>query len=155
MQRNLSDGSMVLSNDHAVTRNSSGQIQDRGGCNKLHPEIRELVGTSPGSLIAGTDANTHDLPDDYRCKDGKLTYNRDISRFADLVSSADKGYSPGEKFGVELSRQAAHEAFLSDCIGAGGRAEIINRPSDETTQHLLDAGARSKEADQALNTGHG
>ncbi|MBF6333358.1 WXG100 family type VII secretion target [Nocardia transvalensis] len=155
LQRKLGDGLVMLSNDHAVTRNSSGAIQDRGGWSKLHPEIRELVGTRPGTLIAGSDANTRELPDDYRGKDGKANYNRDMARFADLVNSADKGYSPGQKFGIELSRQAAHQAFLSDYIGAGGRAEIIDRPSDETIQHLLDAGTRSKEADQALITGHG
>ncbi|QIS18899.1 hypothetical protein [Nocardia terpenica] len=155
LQRNLGDGLMLLSNDHAVTRDSAGTIQDRGGWNKLHPEIRELVGTRPGTLISGTDANTRDLPDDYRGRDGKSKYNQDMSRFATLVDSADKSYSPGAKFGVELSRQAAHQAFLSDYLGAGGRMEIIDRPTDDTIQHLLDAGTRSKEADQALITGHG
>ncbi|MCM6775102.1 hypothetical protein NDR87_24695 [Nocardia sp. CDC159] len=165
----LANGMLTLSNENVVSRDAQGKINNRGGFDKLDSEIREIVGTRPG--IAGApDANTRDLPDDYRsdlfgpkidARSGIKDYTADMDRFADFLSGSDKQYQPGDRFGVELGRQAAHQAWILD-HGGYGKYEGTKLPDTEALQHtensaqsLLGVASRNHDANYALLTGQG
>ncbi|TLF60642.1 hypothetical protein [Nocardia cyriacigeorgica] len=160
LRQGLANGLMTVSNQDVVVKDKVGKTVDRGAWEKLHPEVRELIGTRPEAIPGLPDSNTRELPDDYRGglfqSDDVGRYSRDMSSFADLVNSAGEGYEPGERFGVELSRQAAHQVSLADAaIAGGGEDRLPGLADDATIQDLLGAGTRSNEANYALITGNG
>ncbi|AFU06233.1 hypothetical protein [Nocardia brasiliensis] len=169
LRQYLANGMMTVSNEHVVAKNAQGVATDRGSWNKLNPEVREIIGTRPRFSTDAPDANTRDVPDDYRAdwtsshgRNGTLEeYLPDMANFADFVNSADEGYQPGQRLGVELTRQSAHQAWLLE-NGAythyEGRSEDtakFYRLTENSAQDLLDAGSRSKEANHAILTGQG
>ncbi|NNH70024.1 hypothetical protein HLB23_09135 [Nocardia uniformis] len=159
LREDLGDGLMVLSNEKIVTRDKdTGAVVNRGGYDKLHSEIRELVGTRAGTGINMPDANTRELPDDYRAglfgDDKEAAYRQDLERFASLLGASEKEYQPGERFGMELTRQAAHQAILADRTEAGHDVPW-NGVGEQTLQELVSVGTRSDDANYALITGNG
>ncbi|WP_280384292.1 hypothetical protein [Nocardia wallacei] len=165
----LANGMMTVSNENLVTRDAQGKIQDRGGFNKLNPEIREFVGTRP-NIGGAPDSNTRDLPDDYRGgflepkidnRSGIKDYTADMDKFADFVNGAGERYQPGDRFGVELGRQAAHQAWIVDNGGYGDfeGTKLRDTESEQHTENsatdLLAAASRNKDANYALLTGNG
>ncbi|MBF6181759.1 TPR repeat region-containing protein [Nocardia otitidiscaviarum] len=159
LRTDLGNGLMVLSNEKVVTRDKdTGSVVNRGGYDKLHSEVRELVGTRAGTGINLPDANTRELPDDYRGglfgNDREAAYRQDLERFANLLGASEKGYEPGQRFGMELTRQAAHQAILADRTEAGHDVPWSG-VSEQTLQDLVNVGARNDDANYALITGNG
>ncbi|WP_028477727.1 WXG100 family type VII secretion target [Nocardia sp. CNY236] len=157
LQRSIAAGMMTVSNEQIVSKNAMGDVQGRGSWDHLPAEIKELVGTRPYSSTGGGDANSPDMPEGYIGPGATVGYNNDMSAFASLLNSADQGYQPGDKFAVELSRQAAYLAWLNDpssgtAYEAGGMPDRIG---DEAVQNLLGAGTRNHDAKWALITGNG
>ncbi|UGT40913.1 hypothetical protein LTV02_33895 [Nocardia yamanashiensis] len=169
LRQELANGMVTLSNEQVVTRGSDGRISDRGGWNKLDSEVRELIGTRP-NIADAPDSNTRLLPDDYRGKlfgapiddrHGLFNYTEDMAKFAGFLNNADPNYIPGERFGVELQRQAAHQAWILDHGGYAGYSSIgVNESewlsdTERSAQNLLGVGARNTESSYALLTGNG
>ncbi|MGX1811849.1 TPR repeat region-containing protein [Nocardia sp. NPDC055321] len=169
LRRELAQGLLTLSTEKVVTRGSDGQVDGRGGWDRLDPEVREFIGTRP-NIADAPDANTRLVPDDYRGKlfgapiddrHGLFDYTRDMATFAGFINGADPAYAPGERFGVELQRQAAHQAWILDHGGYAGYGSIgINEPdwlrdTERSAQDLLGVGARNTESSYALLTGNG
>ncbi|NNH72328.1 hypothetical protein HLB23_21115 [Nocardia uniformis] len=159
LREDLADGLMILSNEKVVVRNSNGTgaVSMRGGYDRLHPEVQELVGTRPGLDLP--DGNTREVPDDYRSgglfgnnSGATEEYDRDLKRFASLMNAAGEGSEPGQRFGMELTRQGAHQAVLADKWSSGGTHD---GPAEQMIQDLVGAGTRSDEANYALLTGNG
>ncbi|WP_157084281.1 TPR repeat region-containing protein [Millisia brevis] len=93
------------------------------------------------------------LPDAYATPDDVFAYQRDMAELAGLLNSSDDGYPPGDRLGVELSRQAAYQVVLTDNTEL---APIPGYALPETTiTNLLDVGTRNPEANHALITGLG
>lgn len=160
LRHDLGNGMMTLSNEKVVSKGRPGEADDRGNWNKLDPEIREIIGTRPQEgFLKAPDANTRDIPDDYRgSTNGRSEYHQDLAKLAGLLNNADAGYQPGTKFGVELSRQAAHTAyFIENPDPATAYApEGFWKPGlEQTAQDLLGAGTRNNDANHALLTGKG
>lgn len=170
LRQSLANGMMTLSNEHLVSRDSKGTVTDRGGYQKLNSEVREIIGTRP-SISGAPDANTRDIPDDYRSgffsghnvdrESAIKEYTGDLDKLADFLGNANKDYQPGEKFGVELGRQAAHQAWIIDHDGYTGYegtklqdGEAL-RHTEHSAQNLLGLAARNHDADHALLTGNG
>ncbi|NKY51690.1 TPR repeat region-containing protein [Nocardia vermiculata] len=169
LRAGLAGGMMTLSNESVVTRDTQGKIVDRGGFGKLNSEIREIVGTRP-NLAGAPDSNTRELPDDYRPgmfgpktdhRSAILDYNADLAAFGDFINAGDPDYMPGDRLGVEMGRQAAHQAWILDHGGIGDYmgtkypdAEAL-RDSENAAQSLLGAAGRSNDASYALLTGNG
>lgn len=168
LRENLANGMLTLSNEDVVTRDSTGAIADRGGWDQLHPEIRELIGTRPG-FNDSPDGNTSDLPDDYRSGlfgpnmdrwAGVAEYTKDMRGFGQFLAASDQAYIPGERFGVELDRQAANLAFITDNGGYQSYTGDPNEPewlsrNEHSAADLLSVGARNNDASYALLTGNG
>ncbi|NEW32984.1 hypothetical protein GV791_10510 [Nocardia cyriacigeorgica] len=170
LRQELANGLLTVSNDKVVGRDPRTGKEDRGGWEKLNPEVREIIGTRPAFGKDTPDGNTRDLPDDYRPewhnaknRQGCLEdYLNDMSQFSDLLSNAGEGYEPGARFGVEMARQGAHQGYLLDNGGYGewvkvysGDAIGIRNMTEESAQNFLETGTRSKEASYALITGNG
>ena len=165
-RENLANGLLTVSNENVVSkeRNSSGSPVARGSWDKLDPEIRELVSTRPNfdnevfGYNGAPDANTRDLPDDYRGFPENETgaWYEDMGRFSDLLSSSNPDYQPGAKFGFELERQGAHQAWILDNkdldIGLDPQRGWHNLV-EHNAERLVDVGSRNHEASQALLTG--
>ncbi|WP_280358029.1 WXG100 family type VII secretion target [Nocardia otitidiscaviarum] len=170
LNQNLVNGMLMLSNENVVTRGPDGRISDRGGYDKLNSEVRELVGTRP-DIAGAPDSNTRDLPDDYRAvlfgsgpidaRHGVYEYTEDLGRFGNFLAGASPEYIPGDRLGVELQRQASHQAWIID---NGGYAEYsgsrFNEPEwlptvDHAAQDLLTVGTRNHDSNYALLTGNG
>ncbi|MFR9753446.1 WXG100 family type VII secretion target [Nocardia sp. 004] len=158
LQRSIAAGMMTVSNEQIVSKNAMGEIQGRGSWDYVPEEIKELVSTRPYSGIGGGDTNSLGLPEGYDGPGATIAYNKDMSAFASLLNSADQGYQPGDKFSVELSRQAAYQAWLADDPGSGVGYVAGGMPDqlgDEAIQNLLGAGTRNHDANYALITGNG
>ncbi|MEV5649227.1 hypothetical protein AB0L57_13320 [Nocardia sp. NPDC052254] len=169
LRQGLANGMLTLSNEQVVSRDAQGKVTDRGGFNKLNSEVREIIGTRP-NIDGAPDSNTRDLPDDYRSgffgpnmdnTSAIREYTKDVDGFADFLSGADKDYQPGDRLGVELGRQAAHQAWILD-HGGYGDFEGTKLPDHEALGHTEDSAqkflglaARNHEADYALLTGNG
>ena len=165
-RENLANGLLTVSNENVVSkeRNSSGAPVSRGSWEKLDSEVRELVSTRPNfdnevfGYNGAPDANTRDLPDDYRGFPENETgaWYEDMGRFSDLLSSSNPDYQPGAKFGFELERQGAHQAWILDNkdldIGLDPQRGWHNLV-EHNAERLLDVGSRNLEASQALLTG--
>jgi len=168
LRKNLADGLLTLSNEDVVTRDSTGAITERGGWDQLHPEVRELIGTRPG-FNDSPDGNTRDLPDDYRSGffgpnmdewAGVQEYTKDMRGFGQFLAASDQAYIPGERFGVELDRQAANLAFINDNGGYQNYTGDPNEPewlsrNEHSAADLLSVGARNNDSSYALLTGNG
>ncbi|MFF2551022.1 hypothetical protein ACFVUS_08475 [Nocardia sp. NPDC058058] len=169
LRGSLGNGMMMLSNEHVVVRDSQGRVTDKGSYDKLAPEVRELIGTRPAFGTGAPDANTRDVPDDYRpglftSKDrhGALEeYTRDISRLANFIDNADPRYIPGQRLGVELTRQSAHQAWLLEngaythYEGHSEDSSYFSRLTEASAHDFLDAGTRNRDSNYALLTGNG
>lgn len=168
LRSNLADGLLTLSNEKVVTKDTTGAIVDHGGGDQLHPEVRELIGTRPG-LNDSPDGNTRDLPDDYRSGffgpnmdeyAGVQAYTKDLRGFGQFLASSDQAYIPGERFGVELDRQAANLAYITDnggyekYTGQDNEPEWLKR-NELSANDLLSVGARNNDSSYALLTGNG
>ncbi|MFI8972356.1 hypothetical protein ACIGO9_05670 [Nocardia asteroides] len=168
LRSNLADGLLTLSNEKVVTKDTTGAIVDHGGWDQLHPEVRELIGTRPG-LNDSPDGNTRDLPDDYRSSlfgpnmdeyAGVQAYTKDLRGFGQFLASSDQAYIPGERFGVELDRQAANLAYIADnggyekYTGQDNEPEWLKR-NELSANDLLSVGARNNDSSYALLTGNG
>ncbi|MBF6172725.1 TPR repeat region-containing protein [Nocardia blacklockiae] len=169
LRQYLANGMMTLSNENLVSRDPQGKVRDRGGFDKLNPEIREIVGTRP-NIAGAPDSNTRQLPDDYRSglfgpktdhRSGILDYEADLAKFSDFVSNSGQDYQPGDRFGVEMGRQAAHQAWILDHHGIGDYMgtkypdhEAI-QDAQSSAQNLLGVAARNHDSDYALLTGNG
>ncbi|GAD83971.1 hypothetical protein FEK33_06305 [Nocardia asteroides NBRC 15531] len=168
LRSNLADGLLTLSNEDVVTKDTTGAIVNRGGWDQLHPEVRELIGTRPG-LNDSPDGNTSDLPDDYRSGffkpnmdewAGVQAYTKDMRGFGQFLASSDQAYIPGERFGVELDRQAANLAYITDnggyekYTGQDNEPEWLQR-NELSANDLLSVGARNNDSSYALLTGNG
>ncbi|MEU4708638.1 hypothetical protein AB0G00_19595 [Nocardia salmonicida] len=168
LRSSLADGLLTLSNEDVVTPASAGAIPERGGWDQLHPEIRELIGTRPG-FNDSPDGNTSDLPDDYRSGffgpnmdrwAGVQEYTKDMRGFGQFLASSDQSYIPGERFGVELDRQAANQAWIADNGGYQNYTGDPNEPewlsrTEHSAADLLSVGTRNNDASYALLTGNG
>ncbi|MEV0682988.1 hypothetical protein AB0I35_03880 [Nocardia sp. NPDC050378] len=167
LRENLANGLLTLSNEDIVTRAANGEVADRGGWNQLHPEVRELIGTRPG-LNGSPDGNTRDLPDDYRSNFGPnmdrwagvQAYTKDMRGFGQFLASSDQSYIPGERFGVELDRQAANQAWILDNGGYQAYTGDNNKPewlarTEHSANDLLSVGSRNNDSSYALLTGNG
>ncbi|MBF6514018.1 hypothetical protein IU421_06935 [Nocardia cyriacigeorgica] len=164
LRRELATGMLTLSNEQVTSRNPDGSVNSRGGFTKLDPKVQFMTGTR----FAGPDANTEDYPDGYRdnfndspeVAHGK--YFQDMASFSDFLGAANPDYQPGDRFGVELGRQAAHQAWIDDhgtgIYGDTGRkgAELpwVQESGSVATQ-FLDVSSRNQEASHALLTGIG
>lgn len=168
LRSNLADGLLTLSNEDVVAKDTTGAIVNRGGWDQLHPEVRELIGTRPG-LNDSPDGNTSDLPDDYRSGffkpnmdewAGVQAYTKDMRGFGQFLASSDQAYIPGERFGVELDRQAANLAYITDnggyekYTGQDNETEWLQR-NELSANDLLSVGARNNDSSYALLTGNG
>ncbi|MFD6219896.1 TPR repeat region-containing protein [Nocardia asteroides] len=168
LRSNLADGLLTLSNEGVVTKDTTGAIVNRGGWDQLPPEVRELIGTRPG-LNDSPDGNTRDLPDDYRANlfgpnmdewAGVQAYTKDMRGFGQFLASSDQAYIPGERFGVELDRQAANLAFIADnggyekYTGDNNESAWLSR-TEYSANDLLSVGARNNDSSYALLTGNG
>ncbi|NNH72964.1 hypothetical protein HLB23_24410 [Nocardia uniformis] len=148
LQNYLANGILTLSQEKIVTRDKDGNILDRGGMDKLDPEIQELIQTRPsfrGDNLP--DATTPGLGADYQ-EGGKAEWVTDVKQFGNLLSNSSIGYDPGTKLGVELTRQGANLAGLAD------HGEITSLGDDTITQYL-DVGSRNEDSNYALLTGKG
>lgn len=169
LRHHLANGMMTLSNEHLVTRDQQGKIAERGGFGKLNSEIREIVGTRP-NIGGAPDSNTRGLPDDYRTslfgpkideRSAIKDYTADMDKFADFVNCAGRDQQPGARFGVELGRQAAHQAWILDHGGYGDwegtelRDEESKQHTENSASNLLGAASRNHDSSYALITGHG
>ncbi|MEC3958320.1 hypothetical protein VMT65_35175 [Nocardia sp. CDC153] len=170
LRQELINNMLTLSNEKVVTRGPDGQVADRGGWNKLNSEVREMIGTRP-KIGGAPDSNTRDLPDDYRAvifgkgpiddRHALFDYTEDMAKMGRFLNSGDPSYVPGQRLGVELERQAAHQAWILDHGGYAGYKSVgMNEPdwstdTEHSSQDLLSVGARNHEATYALLTGHG
>ncbi|MVU82278.1 hypothetical protein GPX89_34205 [Nocardia sp. ET3-3] len=170
LRQELINNMLTLSNEKVVTRGPDGQVADRGGYNKLNSEVREMIGTRP-KVGGAPDSNTRDLPDDYRAvmwgkgpiddRHALFDYTEDMVKFGRFLNSGDPNYIPGQRLGVELERQAAHQIWISDHGGyAPYKSATLEesdwvRNTDHSAQDFLSVGARNHEATYATLTGHG
>ncbi|MFE3194330.1 hypothetical protein ACFXHA_35370 [Nocardia sp. NPDC059240] len=170
LRQELINNMMTLSNENVVTRGPDGQVADRGGWNKMNSEVREMIGTRP-KFGGAPDSNTRDLPDDYRAvtwgkgpiddRHALFDYTEDMAKFAGFLNSGDPSYIPGQRLGVELERQAAHQAWVLDHGGYAGYKSVGMNESDwlkdteRSAQDLLSVGARNHESSYAALTGIG
>ncbi|MCP9621447.1 hypothetical protein FOH10_28900 [Nocardia otitidiscaviarum] len=173
LREDLANGLLTLSNENVVARDENGNVTGTGGWDQLHPEIREFVGTRPNNLLEGPDGNTSDVPDDYRAgpmgwmeSSRVVEYSNDVARFGSFLAASDESFIPGERFGVELDRQAAHQAWLVDNDAfeqkygqwqinpVTGDAEW-KANTEQAAQDLLSVGARNHESSYAVLTGNG
>lgn len=169
LRQSLANGMLTVSNENVVSRGPQGKVSDRGGFTKLDSEIREIVGTRP-NIDGAPDANTRDLPDDYRSgffgpnmdnTSAIREYTADMDGFADFLSGAGEDYQPGDRFGVELGRQAAHQAWIldhggySDFEGTKLADQEALAHTENSAQNMLGVAARNNEANYALLTGQG
>ncbi|WP_040815971.1 TPR repeat region-containing protein [Nocardia concava] len=170
LRQELVNNMMTLSNENVVTRGPDGQVADRGGWNKLNSEVREMIGTRP-NFAGAPNSNTRDLPDDYRAvlfgkgpiddRHALFDYTEDMAKFGRFLNSGDPSYIPGQRMGVELERQAAHQAWIADHGGYAPYGDVNLEESDwvrntnRSAQDFLSVGARNHEASYAMLTGHG
>ncbi|GAB0102540.1 hypothetical protein JMUB6875_15080 [Nocardia sp. JMUB6875] len=170
LRQELVNNMMTLSNENVVTRGPDGQVADRGGWNKLNSEVREMIGTRP-NFAGAPNSNTRDLPDDYRAvlfgkgpiddRHALFDYTEDMAKFGRFLNSGDPSYIPGQRMGVELERQAAHQAWIADHGGYAPYGDVNLEESDwvrnanRSAQDFLSVGARNHEASYAMITGHG
>lgn len=151
LRTSLANGLLTVSNEQVVVRDGTGAEVGRGGWDRLPEGVRELIGTRP-DLGPLPDA-TGPLPDAYATPEDVFAYQRDMAELAGLLNSSDDGYPPGDRLGVELSRQAAYQVVLTDNTEL---APIPGYALPETTiTNLLDVGTRNPEANHALITGLG
>ncbi|WP_446225058.1 TPR repeat region-containing protein [Nocardia sp. IBHARD005] len=168
LRSSLANGLLTVSNENVVGRDYRTGKDDRGGWNKLSPEVKEIVGTRPALGTDAPDSNTSRLPDDYRnnawdsrnITGSYKEYQDDLGKFGDFLNSSGEGYQPGDRLGVELSRQAAHQAWLAD---SGEYRSVMNpndvamsdARADSTARDLLEVGTRNTDSNHALITGEG
>ncbi|MDO3651250.1 hypothetical protein [Nocardia mangyaensis] len=168
LRSSLANGLLTVSNENVVGRDYRTGKDDRGGWNKLSPEVKELIGTRPALGTDAPDSNTSRLPDDYRnnawdsrnISGSYKEYQRDLTAFGDFLNSSGDNYQPGDRLGVELSRQAAHQTWLSD---SGEYRSSLNpndvgmsdARADSTARDLLEVGTRNHDSNHALITGNG
>ncbi|MFD3705818.1 hypothetical protein ACFWUP_21980 [Nocardia sp. NPDC058658] len=168
LRSSLANGLLTVSNENVVGRDYRTGKDDRGGWNKLNPELKEIIGTRPALGTDAPDSNTSRLPEDYRnnawdsrnITGSYKEYQTDLNAFSDFLSSSGEGYQPGDRLGVELSRQAAHQTWLSD----NGEYRRVMNPNDvgmsdaradNAAQNLLEVGTRNNDSNYALITGNG
>ncbi|WP_196812256.1 hypothetical protein [Nocardia sp. CNY236] len=168
LRESLANGLLTVSNEQVVGRDYRAGKDDRGGWNNLSPEVKELIGTRPDLGADSPDANTTRLPDDYRNNawDSRnqagsyKEYVRDMNRFGDFLNSSGDGYQPGDRLGLELSRQAAHQTALIDsgeyrsAVNPNER-NIIDSRAEQAARDLLDVGTRNNTSNWALISGEG
>ncbi|MFE9785824.1 hypothetical protein ACFYO7_10630 [Nocardia salmonicida] len=168
LRESLANGLLTVSNENVVGRDYRTGKDDRGGWNKLNPEVKEIIGTRPALGTDAPDSNTSRLPDDYRnnawdsrnISGSYMEYQRDLNAFGDFLGNSGDGYQPGDRLGVELSRQAAHQTWLSDsgeyrsALNPNDRGFSDSR-ADNTAQNLLEVGTRNNDSNAALITGSG
>ncbi|WP_066912908.1 TPR repeat region-containing protein [Millisia brevis] len=151
LRTSLANGLLTVSNEQVVARDGAGAEVGRGGWDRLPEGVRELIGTRP-DLGPLPDA-TGPLPDAYATPEDVFAYQRDMAELAGLLNSSNDAYPPGDRLGVELSRQAAYQVVLTDNTEL---APIPGYALPETTiTNLLDVGTRNPEANHALITGLG
>ncbi|WP_280257695.1 hypothetical protein [Nocardia abscessus] len=168
LRESLANGLLTVSNENVVGRDYRNGKDDRGGWDKLHPEVKEIIGTRPTLGTDAPDSNTTRLPDDYRnnawdsrnITGSYKDYVEDLNQFGDFLNSSSDDFQPGDRLGVELSRQAAHQIWLSDSGEYSGamnpnERNLIDSRVDQTAQALLDVGTRNEDSNHALLTGKG
>ncbi|MET7771425.1 hypothetical protein [Nocardia sp. NPDC005366] len=168
LRESLANGLLTVSNDNVVGRDYRTGKDDRGGWEKLDPEVREIIGTRPALGTDAPDANTTRLPDDYRnnawdsrnVTGSYKDYVQDLNQFGDFLNASSDGYQPGDRLGVELSRQAAHQIWLADSGEYSSKmnpneTNLINSRVNSTAQALLDVGTRNEVSNHAILTDNG
>ncbi|WP_225730484.1 MULTISPECIES: hypothetical protein [unclassified Nocardia] len=158
-------GAMLLaSNEHVQGVDNNGRkTGDHGSWDKLNPAIREIIGTRP-DFGGAPDSNTRSVPEGYRHGRGAAwpfedtkRYQSDLGELAGFVHNAPDSYQPGTRFGVEMDRQAAHQAWIlehhDDRLTPGSNSYLESSKLEQTAQDLLGAGSRNHESSYAILTG--
>ncbi|WP_422744244.1 EspA/EspE family type VII secretion system effector [Mycobacterium sp. WMMD1722] len=142
----LANGLTVASNENIVERNPDGSIADRGGYDKLPPDLREMLEvrrgdpTYPGWETVGP-------------AEAKNRHVADVVQFSELMGEANPGFQPGSRLGTEMYLKSADMVEYS--LGGYGMTDTPPDAYERAANTLADVAGRNNDASAQIFTGQG
>lgn len=142
----LANGLTVASNENIVERNPDGSIADRGGYDKLPPDLREMLEvrradpTYPGWETVGP-------------TEAKNQHVADVVQFSELLGEANPGFQPGSRLGTEMYMKSADMVEYS--LGGYGMTDTPPEAYERAANTLADVAGRNNDASAQIFTGQG